>query len=478
MIVLWIVLALIILWLAVILGCAAAFKPYPHTPVAPEMIEVDEQAALDRFAAMIKLKTVSYMDRSLEDKAEFERFQALLTTAYPAVAKACPREIIGNRGLLYHWKGKASDAPSVLMAHYDVVPVVESEWQEPPFSAVVKDGELWGRGTLDTKGTLHGVMEAAEGLIAKGFVPENDVYFAFGGDEEIFGGDAPAIVAELQKRGVHPQFVLDEGGAIVENVFPGVSQSAAVIGIAEKGAICVDLAAKGKGGHASAPPKKQALGRLGRALQRLQDNPMPFTLTKASRELFDILGRESSFAFKILFANLWCFSPLLNLVCKESGGELNALVRTTCALTKASGSTAYNVLPSAATAGVNLRLISGDTIEAAMARMTKIIDDDNVSLTFVSGENPCKVSLTGDEPWQRLDEAIRAAYPGTLVTPYLMLAGSDSRHYCGVSEHVYRFSGMPLSKEQRGLIHNANERIKTSMIKPTINFFTQVLKRC
>ena len=474
----WILLALFIAWLAVILFRAARFTPYPVEKVAADPLNVDENKALSHFQDMIRLKTVSYTDESLEEAQAFADFQQLLSRLYPHLTETCRREILGRRGMLYHWKGKSDQQPSVLMAHYDVVPVAEAEWQEPPFAGVVKDGQLWGRGTLDTKGTLHGIVEAAELLISQGFVPENDVYFAFGGDEEIFGGDAPAIVEELKKRGIHPAFVLDEGGAIVNNVFPGVSKSAALIGTAEKGAVCVDLAAAGKGGHASAPGRKQTLGTLGRALYRIERHAMPFTLTPPAREMFDILGRESVFGYKVLFANLWCFSPLLNLVCKLSGGELNALVRTTCALTMAEGSKAYNVLPSNAKAGVNLRLISGDTIEAACQRLEKIIDDPNVEVRFVTGENPSAVSVTGDEPWKRLEQAIHAAYPGVLVSPYLMLAGSDSRHYGKLSQHVYRFSGMPLSKEQRGLIHNANERIPVSQIAPTIRFFAEVLKRC
>ncbi len=478
MIALWIVLAALAVFIAVLLIRAAAFRPVQKPPVDRAAYPVDEAAATARFQELIRFRTVSHMDETLEDATEFTRLQDYLTTAYPHVTAACQREILGRRGMLYRWPGKASDSASVLMAHYDVVPVEESEWREPPFSGVIKDGELWGRGTLDTKGTMHGILEAAEMLIQQGFQPENDVYFAFGGDEEIFGGDAPAIVAELQKRGIQPAFVLDEGGAIVENVFPGVKKPAAVIGIAEKGAICVDVTARGKGGHASAPPASQAMGRLGRALHRLEKKPMPFTLTKPALEMFDVMGRESTFLFRLIFANLWCFAPVLNLICRLSGGELNALVRTTCALTMAQGSKAYNVLPTQVTAGVNLRLICGDTIEAAMGRMEKIIGDHSVSLTFVSGENASRISQTGDGAWNRLEEAISAAYPGVIVSPYLMLAGSDSRHYSKFCDHVFRFSGMPLSKEQRGLIHNANERIPVSLIKGTVTFFAAVLERC
>ncbi len=478
MTILFIIPVLLLAFFSVIAVRAAMFKPRNEERKETELVEVDEGAALDRFKRMIQLKTISRPDPSMEDKQAFDGFRTLLEEAYPNVTKTCKREIIGTHGILYHWKGKSDKAPSVLMAHYDVVPVNEDEWQEPPFSGNVIDGELWGRGTLDTKGTLHGVMEAAEILIAQGFMPENDVYFAFGGNEEIFGNDAPSIVEEFKKRGVHPAFVLDEGGAIVDGVFPGVKKSAAVIGTAEKGVACIDLIAKGKGGHASAPAKRQALGTLGRALCAIEKSAMPFTLTKPALEMFDAMGRESTFAYRLLFANLWCFAPLLNLVCRLSGGELNALVRTTSALTMAEGSKAYNVLPAFAKAGINLRLISGDTSQAALERIKDIINDDNVEVRLVSAQEPSTVSLTGDEPWLRLKNAINAAYPDALVSPYLMLAGSDSRHYGAISEHVYRFSGMPLSKEQRGLIHNANERIPISHLKAYIRFFAQVLRGC
>jgi len=474
----WLLLLALIAFVAVLLIRTAAFKPAEKPAVEKADYPVDEDAAIRRFQELIRFPTVSHMDEAQENAKAFTDLQQYLTTAYPNVTAACPREILGRRGMLYRWQGKCSDNPSVLMAHYDVVPVEESEWQEPPFSGIIKDGELWGRGTLDTKGTMHGILEAAEMLIARGFVPQNDVYFAFGGDEEIFGGDAPAITAELQKRGIQPAFVLDEGGAIVENVFPGVTKPAAVIGIAEKGAVCVDITAKGHGGHASAPPASQAMGRLGRALSKLEKKPMPFTLTKPALEMFDVMGRESTFLFRLIFANLWCFAPVLSLICRLSGGELNALVRTTCALTMAQGSKAYNVLPTQATAGVNLRLICGDTIESAMSRMEKIIGDDSITLKYVSGENASRISETGDEAWNRLESAISAAYPGVIVSPYLMLAGSDSRHYSKFCDHVFRFSGMPLTKEQRGLIHNANERIPVSLIKGTVTFFAAVLERC
>ena len=478
MTVLWIILALLVAFFAVIVVRACNFKPASEEKVEGDPFPVDVDAAVEHLRRMIQLKTVSSVDESQVDLSEFAKFRALLPTLYPAVYAACEYSEPGRHGMLLKWPGRSSDQPSVLMAHYDVVPADAADWEEPPFEGVIRGGELWGRGTLDTKCTLMGVLEAAESLIARGFVPKNDVYFAFGGDEECMGGDAPAIVSELERRGVRPAFVLDEGGAIVEKVFPGVDRPAALIGIAEKGSAFMDLTAVGKGGHASAPPARQSVGVLARALDRLARHPMPFVMTAPARELFDLMGRQSSFLYKLIFANLWCFRPALDLICKAGGGELNALVRTTCALTRLSGAEAYNVLPNQSRAGINARVICGETVASVQKRMEAIIGDADVSVSVVEGNDPSPVSPTSGEPWERLSAAIRQTYPGVLVAPYLMLACSDSRHYCRICQNVYRFSGMPLSKEQRGMIHNRNERIPLKLISGAVAFFGRVLERC
>lgn len=478
MIFLWILLGLLLCFLLVVFIRALLFKPLQEPIPEQVPIEVNVPLVTAHFQDMLRLKTISNLDDSLVDLAEFQKFQALLPTLYPTVYAKCEYEQIGKHGILLHLHGQGKDAPTVLMAHYDVVPVVAEAWDEPAFEGLIKDGELWGRGTLDTKGTLLGILESAELLLKQGFVPQSDVYFAFGGDEECMGSDAVAIVDTLFERGIHPALVLDEGGAIVEGVFPGVKESAALIGIAEKGNVFVDVAAKGKGGHASAPPAKQSVGVLAKALSNLESHAMPFTLTAPALKMFDLMGRNSTFGYRLIFANLWCFAPLLNLICKKSGGELNALVRTTCALTRLSASDAYNVLPTQSKAGCNLRIICGESIDNVKAQMEKIIDDDSVKVTVLGGSQPSSISPTSGAGWERVVSAIRQTYPGVLVSPYLMLAGSDSRHYCKLCNNVYRFSGMPMSKEQRGMIHNHNERIRVNMISKTVQFFAHVLEQC
>ena len=474
----WIILLAVLAFLAVLITRALAFKPQPEEAASAAPETLDEQKAIDHLQALIRCKTVSYRNKALEDNAEFEKLENLLPQLYPNVCKACELIKPNDRALLFHWKGKSSEQPGVLMAHYDVVPVNEADWQKPAFDGIIEDGVLWGRGTLDTKATFNGVLEAADNLIAQGFVPANDLYLAFGGDEEISGDGAPAIVRWFQQQHITPAFVLDEGGAVVENVFPGVKVPCAVVGTGEKGPMDVKLTLKTSGGHASTPPPHSPVGILAQAVNRIESHPFPFTLTAPAAEMFDTLGRRSTFLYRLIFANLWCFKPVLNLICRMSGGELNALVRTTVAFTQMQGSAASNVLPPEAWVGANMRLICGETVEGAKAYLEKAIANPNIQVDVVMGMSPSRISRTDDEPFQRLSKAIRGTWTDAVVSPYLMLACSDSRHYGVLSDHVYRFSAMALTKEERGLIHGNNERIPLGTIVKTVAFYQRLMRGC
>ena len=474
----WLILLLVAAFLAVLAVRTARFKPAEEEKTESSEEKLDGDKAISDLQALIRCRTVSYRDKSLEDEAEFAKLEALLPTLFPHVHKGCEFVKPGPRSLLFHWRGKRSEKPGVLMAHYDVVPVDESGWTKPAFDGLLEDGVLWGRGTLDTKGTLLGVLEAADNLIAEGYVPENDLYLAFAGDEEISGEGAPTIVRYLTAHGVKPAFVLDEGGAVVEGVFPGVSEPCALIGIGEKGPMDIRMTLTTAGGHASTPPAHTPVGVLARAVTRVEDHPFSFTLTPPAAQMFDTLGRRSTLLYRMIFANLWCFKPALNLLCKKSGGELNALVRTTVAFTQMQGGAASNVLPPSAWVGANLRLIGQETTDSAIARLKRVVRDDRVRIELVHGMNPSPVSRTDDEPWQRLSRAIRATWQGAVVSPYLMLACSDSRHYGAVSDHVYRFSAMALSKEERGMIHGNDERVPVETIKKTVAFYQRLIRAC
>ena len=452
------------------------FTPKAETPVSPAPVSIDREKVVRDMQDMIRCRTVSHADESLTDFAEFDKFHALLAERFPLVHKAAALEHVGKTGLLYTLRGKASDKPTVLMAHYDVVPADAANWSRPPFDAALEDGVIWGRGTLDTKGTLCGIFEALETMLAQGYVPEQDLYLSFAGDEEVGGSSCPAIVALLQERGIAPELVLDEGGAVVSGAFPGVRREYAVIGIGEKGGVNLRFSMASQGGHASTPPPRPILTQLAAALVKIGRRPFPSRVTPPVEQMLDTLGRHSTFLFRMIFANLAVFKPLLDLYCRLCGGEMNALLRTTVAPTRFEGSPAYNVLPPKASFGVNIRLLPGDTIESAAAYLKKVIANDKIEVEVVGGMNPSSISRTDCESYDKLVSAIRQTWPEAIASPYLMIACSDSRHYCAISDKVYRFSAMRLSKEERALIHGNDERIPVDTLLTTVAFYQRLLR--
>ena len=466
-------------FMAVILIRAALFRPKSQPITDPNPVEFDHQAPIDALAALIQCKTVSNHDPSLEDDAEFEKLIALLPGLYPNVFATCSFDRLPDRALLFRWPGKTADAPSVMMAHYDVVPVDEEKWEQPPFSAVIKDGHMWGRGTLDTKGTFNGVLSAANHLIAKGFVPQNDVYFAFSGGEEVNGKGADNIVQFFVDHGITPALVVDEGGAVVENVFPGVKIPCGMIGIAEKGMMNVEYSTKTAGGHASAPKPHTPVGILSRACCRVENHPFKHHITPPVAKMFDTLGRHSSFVFKIVFSNIWLFKSLIdNFLCIKKGGEINALMRTTVAFTQMEGSKAPNVIPPKASMVSNMRLNPMDDIDSAMAYLKKTVKDDNVEIKLLGGMNPSRISTTDCEGYDKVATAVASTWKGCIVSPYLMVQCSDSRHWGKISDKVYRFSAMDLTAEERATIHGNNERIRVDCACRAVEFYIRLIKQC
>ena len=414
----------------------------------------------------------------MEDDAEFQKLIDLLPGLYPRVFESCSFQELPDRALLFRWPGKSETAPSVMMAHYDVVPVNEESWEKPPFAGIIEEGILWGRGTLDTKVTFNGVLSAANYLIANGFGPKNDIYFAFSGGEEVNGQGAANIVNYFVEHGVQPALVVDEGGAVVENVFPGVKKPCGMIGIAEKGMMNVRYSVRSGGGHASAPPPKTPITTLARACQSVIGHPFKMHLTKPAAEMFDTLGRHSSFALKLVFANLWLFRPVLDLICKKSGGEMNALVRTTTAFTMMEGSNARNVIPAEASLVSNMRLNPADSVASAEAYLKKTVHDDSVEITVLESFEPSPISETGCESWDKVASAVAETWPGCIVSPYLMVQCSDSRHYRDLSRHVYRFSAMDMTAEERRSIHGNNEKIRLQSIAKAVEFYIRLMKKC
>lgn len=470
--------AVLVLFIAVILIRTLMFKPKENIKVLDNEEVFDRDKCVKNLAELIRCKTVSYRDKELEDEKEFEKLYALLPKLYPSVYTTCKQIKLKARGLFFKWEGKKHDKPAVMMAHFDVVPVNEENWTKPAFEGIIENGVLWGRGALDTKVTFNGVLSSAEHLISTGFVPENDIYFAFSGTEEINGPGAVEIVEYFKKKGITPELVVDEGGAVVKDIFPGVSEECGLIGIAEKGMMDVKFTVKSQGGHASAPRPHSPIVELATAVNKVENNPFKFHITKPVAEMFDTLGRRSSFVYKMIFANLWCFKGILNKLCIKSGGELNALNRTTVAFTQLSGSKASNVIPPEATMVVNMRLNPMDNMESALEYLKKTVSNEKVKIEALYGMDPSPISRTDCESWKKVASSVASTWKGCIVSPYLMVQCSDSRHYGDISDKVYRFSAMDLTAEERSTIHGNDERIRLETVGRAVEFYIRLMKQC
>lgn len=471
------ILGAVLAFFAVVLIRTMMFVPREVKREEPSPVAYNGDKVVSDLSEMIRCKTVSHTDSSLDDEAEFDKFKALLPRLFPLVYQRCELENVNNRAILFRWRGESTENPTVLMAHFDVVSVVEELWDKPAFEGIVENGVIWGRGVIDTKGSLNAVLQAAEQLISEGFVPKSDVYFAFGGNEEVNGDGAPAIVKLFKERGITPGMVLDEGGAVVNGVFPGLKSPCAVVGIAEKGMLNVEYVVNGGGGHSSAPLPNTPIDRLSAACVKLSKRPFKFTLTAPTREMFDTLGRHSTFLYRMIFANLWCFAPVLSLISRLSGGQMNAIARTTLAFTQMEGSKGINVIPPYARMASNSRIVPGETMDSVIERIKETVNDEKVEIKIINGMNPSVISRTDCEGFERVKSAVSDTWQEALVSPFLMTACSDSRHWGEISDRVYRFSPFTLSKEEQATIHGNNENVTVAAIKKSVEFYIRLIKK-
>lgn len=470
-------LAIFVIIVIVVVVRTISFKPKTSvTPAYTKPVDLDGERIIESFQKMVRFKTISSFNWEEVDNSQFIGFRKYLVERYPLVNAKCKLDYIGPSGVVYYLKGKEPGEPAVLMSHYDVVEV-GTKWQKDPFCGDVVDGVIWGRGTIDNKCTLLGAMEGLEYLLAKDYIPKHDLYLCFAGDEEVNGLSAPAIVDWFEKKNIHPRFVLDEGGAIVTGIFPGVTKKCAVIGIAEKGICNITLKCTSNGGHSSTPLAHTPLGRIAAAMAKVENSPFGYHMTGATAAMFDTLGRYSEKPFiKVIFANLWLFMPVLKLFAKKSP-EIGAMLHTTTAVTMAYGSTMPNVISTEAGGVINFRIISDETVESVKNRLAKIINDPSIEIGTNVADDPSVVSKIDTQEYKDLSETISQVFGDVIVSPYLMMAASDSRHYSKISDKVYRFSVLEMTKEQRGSIHGDNERIEVEKVKLCVEFYINMMSK-
>lgn len=446
--------------------------PLPEVSVDTEKFEHD-------LADAIKIKTISNIDPDKTDWAEFEKFHAFLEERFPLMHEKLSKEIVGKASLMFLWEGRNRELdPIALLAHQDVVPITagsENDWTYPPFSGY-NDGEfIWGRGALDMKNHLIAVCEAVESLLAEDFRPERDVYLLFGHNEEVMaeGKDSGAqlMCNTLHERGIHLDCVIDEGGAIIPADVPCViHKEIAGIGIAEKGHCDFEISLYGKGGHSSQAPDHNALGKLSYVIQDLEDHQFESELTPLIQELLDKVGRNMTLPLRSVICNYKILKPLILGVCKKIPSAAS-MIRTTTAVTMASGSPAANVLPQKASITANFRIMPGQTVTDVERHIKKVVRNKDIEVRLIKGSNPSAISPTDSRCFKALEDICYRMNTNSLVVPYLVMGGTDARNYEDVCENIYRYSPFKAGPELLLTCHGTNERIPVSCLAQAVEFF-------
>lgn len=441
------------------------------------------QESVERLSGAIRIPTISE-DVAAAENNPFDRFVEYLPAVYPAVYAEMDTMTVNRYGLVFRWPGSDPQlAPVLFLAHYDVVPVAGYDgdataqvagWERPPFSGEVAGGNIYGRGTLDDKGMLCSLLEAADGLIGEGFRPQRDVWFAFGFDEEISGMDGAYKIAEwFASQGMRFDAVYDEGSIIAAPGIGGIDATLALIGTAEKGFLTLRITVSGQGGHASMPPAKGALVHAAEIIERLNSNQMPARMTPPVASFLDKVGGTMNYTSRMAIANQWLFGGML-LKTLSKNPATNALVRTTTAVTMARGSDADNVLASTAQVTVNFRILPGDTVESVVKHVENLCKDYDTEIKVVSAREPSSISPE-DTPWFGLmRSALAEVCPEALPAGYLAIVGTDAYKYQSVSDNVYRLMPALLTQAQQGTIHNENEHISLENYARMIFYFTNI----
>jgi carboxypeptidase PM20D1 len=474
--------AILLLVCAIVVVRTVFHQPQTLGIVDRVNIALDDELVGRHLSEAIRFRTVSFQNQEDSQGSEFTAFIDWVQTTYPEVHQSMQLTRLGGFTLLFRWQGSDPTLqPILLTGHYDVVPVIpgsEEQWQHPPFSGKISDGVIWGRGALDDKSAVIAQLEAATHLLNSGFSPQRTVYFSFGHDEEVGGVNGAAkVTAFLDEKDVQLAWSLDEGSFLFDGLQPGVEQLNAAVNVAEKGSVTLNIVATSAGGHSSMPPQQTAVGLLAEAITALESNPVPGGLTGLSEQMFDTASRYMPFSSRVFFANRWLFDSLVEAQL-SSVTFSNAMLRTTTAPTMLSGSVKVNVLPIEAIATVNFRLHPRDSVESLVTYVESIVASDAVEVRLPpgSGRAASPVSSWESAGYRVVEQSIRETFGDVVVTPGLMIAGSDSRHYGKVADNAFRFNPFTVTQEDMTGFHGTNEKISLATLGQGTRTYVRILE--
>ena len=476
-VIVWILLALaavLVLLLGIACVRAAALKSRRVRQDPPPVDSGRAARTAEKLSRMIRCETVNRPGG--DAAAVFAQYRGVLEDLFPLVHEKLERTLLGD-AMVYRWRGRdPARGAVVLMSHSDVVPA-EGEWAHPPFGGEIADGCVWGRGAMDTKGSLCAIFEAAETLLSEGYVPPCDVYIASSNNEETMGDGAPKTAAWLRERGVKLDLVLDEGGAVIEAPMPGLSGRYAMLGVLEKGYADVRFTARSNGGHSSTPPKGTPLPRLAAFVHRVETHsPFRKAITGPVRDMFAALAPDMSFPFRLLFGNLWLFAPLIKAVMPKVSAQAGALLQTTVAFTMAQGSAAPNVLPETASVTANIRFMTHQGKDESLAILKRLADRYGLEMEVLLARDCSPLTDTGSGMFGLVRRCVGEAFPEAGVSPYVMLGGTDARHYAADCPCTVRFAPTVLTPQQLGSMHARNENLGIDALARAVDFYRLVLQ--
>lgn len=481
----YIILGVIAALLAITAIRAAFFVPPKKT--VSESVLTDETVDTDRYCKnlsdAIKIKTISNYDRDLVDWNEFDKFHKFLEERYPLVHKTLSKTEIADASLVYKWEGTDPTLDGIaLLAHQDVVPIAEgtlSDWTHDPFEGF-NDGEfIWGRGAMDMKNHLIAVMESVEQLISDGYKPKRTIYICLGHNEEVVAAPdngAKQIAQYLKEQGIHLEAVLDEGGAILPvNVNGVINCNLAGIGVAEKGSVNYEISVNAKGGHSSQPPKHTALGHLANVIRDIENHQFKATMPRFVYELFTEIGKRCSYPVRLFTCNIWLLRPIILKIMTKIPPAAS-LIRTCTAVTMASGSPQFNVLPQKATITVNFRTMPGVTFEDVEEHIRKSVKNKDIDIKFLVGKEASMISPTDSKAFKTIKMICESEDSKNLVAPFLVMGGTDAYNYENVCENIYRFAPFVVDTKLLLCTHATDERLPLSAVPGALKFFKRYIK--
>ena len=467
-------LSILLLLLLIAVIRTLTHKAAPRPAFDPAITETESRICAEKLSAMVRIPTVSKNEQ--DDLSAFFRFHTVLEEQFPLLHRKLEKTVL-NGTLLYRWPGRDSQKPPILlMGHQDVVPASDLGWRVPAYSGEVIDGCIYGRGAMDCKSTMLVEMQAVEELLQEGFQPACDVWLEYSINEETGGDGAAAAMRYLRDRGLRFSLVLDEGGAIVDQAVPGMDRPYAVIGVTEKGYMDLKITAKGKGGHSSTPPRRTPAARLfAFAAEVERKRPFRKALIPETVEMFRSMA--PSFGFGMRLGNIWLFKPLLMALMPVVSPFGEAVMATTCCFTMMKGSDAPNVIPKEPYLVANLRTSVHQNCVESLAVMKKYADKYGLEIEVLMQRDASPVSTIQSPEYAFLTDCIRREFPDIGVAPYLIMGGTDCRHFHALTENALRFAPVRVTTAQNASCHAVDENVSAASLAEGVRFLKVLLRR-